>query len=91
MSKGTRLSIWIVLAVAILLAAFLAGSFFPFSSEAVMVALMATGLDPWLLMAYGTLGNERIAADGIYNLNGQRVAAPQKGLYIVNGKKYITK
>ena len=33
-----------------LLAAFLAGSFFPFSSEAVMIGLMATGLDPWLLM-----------------------------------------
>ena len=40
-----------------LLASFLAGSFFPFSSEAVMVALMATGLDPWLLMGYGTVGN----------------------------------
>ena len=43
--------------VGMLLAAFLAGSFFPFSSEAVMVALMATGLDPWQLMAYGTVGN----------------------------------
>lgn len=43
--------------VGMLLAAFLAGSFFPFSSEAVMVALMATGLDPWQLMAYGTIGN----------------------------------
>ena len=40
-----------------LLAAFLAGSFFPFSSEAVMVAMMASGLDPWLLMIYGTIGN----------------------------------
>ena len=40
-----------------LLAAFLAGSFFPFSSEAVMVALMATGLDTWQLMVYGTVGN----------------------------------
>ena len=40
-----------------LLAAFLAGSFFPFSSEAVMVALMATGLDSWQLMVYGTVGN----------------------------------
>ena len=39
------------------LAAFLAGSFFPFSSEAVMVGLMAAGLDPWALMAYGTTGN----------------------------------
>ena len=27
----------------------------------------------------------------IYNLNGQRVAAPQKGLYIVNGKKAVIK
>ena len=40
-----------------LLAALLAGSFFPFSSEAVMIALMATGLDPWQLMIYGTIGN----------------------------------
>jgi len=40
-----------------LLAAFLAGSFFPFSSEAVMVGLMATGLDHWQLMIYGTIGN----------------------------------
>jgi len=40
-----------------LLAAFLAGSFFPFSSELVMTGLMATGLDPWQLMAYGTVGN----------------------------------
>lgn len=27
----------------------------------------------------------------VYNLSGQRVAAPQKGLYIVNGKKVIVK
>ena len=40
-----------------LLAAFLAGSFFPFSSELVMAGLMATGLDPWQLMIYGTIGN----------------------------------
>ena len=39
------------------LAAFLAGSVFPFSSEAVIIALMATGLDPWMLMIYGTAGN----------------------------------
>ncbi|MBQ8487319.1 MAG: hypothetical protein IJ533_06695, partial [Prevotella sp.] len=33
-----------------------------------------------------------VKADGeVYNLNGQRVAAPQKGLYIVNGKKVIIK
>ena len=40
-----------------LLAAFLAGSFFPFSSEMVMAGLMATGLDPWQLALYGTIGN----------------------------------
>ena len=40
-----------------LAAAFLAGSFFPFSSEAVMLALLATGLDTWQLVVYGTVGN----------------------------------
>ena len=40
-----------------LVAAFLAGSFFPFSSEAVMLALLAAGLDPVPLVAYGTVGN----------------------------------
>ena len=39
------------------MAAFLAGSFFPFSSEAVMLALLAAGLDPAPLVAYGTVGN----------------------------------
>lgn len=37
--------------------AFLAGSFFPFSSEAVMLALLATGLDGWKLIVYGSIGN----------------------------------
>ena len=40
-----------------LVAAFLAGSFLPFSSEAVMVALQAAGLDAWGLIIYGTIGN----------------------------------
>lgn len=35
--------------------------------------------------------DERIVKSEVYNLNGQRVAAPQKGLYIVNGKKVIVK
>ena len=34
---------------------------------------------------------EGIKANEYYNLNGQRVTAPQKGLYIVNGKKVILK
>lgn len=29
--------------------------------------------------------------EGIFNLSGQRVAQPQKGLYIVNGKKVVMK
>ena len=40
-----------------LIAAFLAGSFFPFSSEAVMVALLAAGLNPVGLLVYGSAGN----------------------------------
>ena len=40
-----------------LIAAFLAGSFFPFSSEAVMLGFMAAGLDDWPLIIYGTIGN----------------------------------
>lgn len=31
------------------------------------------------------------SSDEIYNLQGQRLTAPQKGLYIVNGKKYMVK
>ncbi len=40
-----------------LVAAFLAASILPFSSEAVMVGLQAAGLDPVLLIVYGTIGN----------------------------------
>lgn len=39
------------------IAAFLAGSFLPFSSEAVMLALMAMGVSPWGLIIWGTAGN----------------------------------
>ena len=38
-------------------AAFLAGSFFPFSSEVVMVGLLAAGTDPSDLLLWGTAGN----------------------------------
>lgn len=47
-----------------LLAAFLAGSFFPFSSEAVMVGLAAAGLEPWPLAVYATIGN---VLGGLFN------------------------
>ena len=47
-----------------LITAFVAGSFFPFSSEAVMTGLLAAGLNPWLLIVYGTIGN---VAGGMFN------------------------
>lgn len=40
-----------------LIAAFLAGSLFPFSSEAVMLGLYAAGLKGDVLIFYGTVGN----------------------------------
>lgn len=40
-----------------LLSAFLAGSFLPFSSEAVMLGLLAAGCDAWELIIFGTIGN----------------------------------
>ena len=40
-----------------LIAAFLAGTFIPFSSEVVMLGLLAAGLQPWALIIYGTAGN----------------------------------
>ena len=43
--------------VGMLVASFIAGSFFPFSSEAIMVGLQAAGLDPVMLIIYGTIGN----------------------------------
>lgn len=39
------------------IAAFIAGSVFPWSSEAIMVALQAAGLEPVGLVLYGTIGN----------------------------------
>ena len=35
--------------------------------------------------------SEKFATAPVYNLNGQRVSQPTKGLYIVNGKKVIIK
>ena len=32
-----------------------------------------------------------VKAQGYYNLNGQRVSQPTKGLYIVNGRKVVVK
>lgn len=40
-----------------LVSAFLAGSILPFSSEAIMLGLLAAGLEPLPLAVYGTIGN----------------------------------
>ena len=37
------------------------------------------------------IDNSRMTMDNVYNIQGQRVNQPQKGLYIVNGKKVIIK
>ena len=37
------------------------------------------------------VGQATVANDRCYNLSGQRVSTPQKGLYIKDGKKYIIK
>ena len=39
------------------IAAFIAGSFLPWSSEAIMLAMLAAGLDPLGLFLYATAGN----------------------------------
>ena len=39
------------------IAAFLAGSVFPFSSEAIMVSLQLAGLEPWPLFLSATIGH----------------------------------
>ena len=47
-----------------LAAAFLAGSFFPFSSEAVMTGLKLVGLNVWILFITATVGN---TLGGLFN------------------------
>jgi hypothetical protein len=38
-----------------------------------------------------TIDNSQFTIDNVYNVAGQRVAQPTKGLYIVNGKKVVIK
>ncbi|MBP5339230.1 MAG: leucine-rich repeat domain-containing protein [Prevotella sp.] len=42
-----------------------------------------------VVTSVNTIDNSQLTIDHYYNLNGQRIVAPQKGLYIVNGKKVI--
>lgn len=67
--------------------------------EANRAYLTATGASaPMLSINFGggTTGISQIESgelriENVYNLNGQRVAQPNKGLYIVNGKKVVIK
>ena len=34
---------------------------------------------------------EKVAAEGIFTISGQQVTNPQRGLYIINGKKVVIK
>lgn len=51
-------------------AAFLAGSFFPFSSEAVMTGLQIAGLSAWRLMIVASIGN---TLGGLFNYSVGRL------------------
>lgn len=51
-------------------AAFLAGSFFPFSSEAVMTGLQIAGLSAWRLMMVASIGN---TLGGMFNYSVGRL------------------
>ena len=58
-----------------LTSALLAGSILPFSSEAVMLGLMAAGLNPWQLALYGTIGN---VAGSMFNYGIGRLGKPER-------------
>ena len=57
------------------IAAFLAGSILPFSSETVMIALVAVGINPWLLLLYASVGN---SIGGITCYYIGRITTPDK-------------
>ena len=56
------------------LSAFLAGSILPFSSEVVMVALLAVGVNPWVLFVDASAGNT-IGGVSCYCVG--RIASPE--------------
>ena len=57
------------------IAAFLAGSILPFSSETVMIALLAVGVNPWTLLFYASTGN---SLGGITCYYIGRLTTPEK-------------
>ena len=54
-------------------------------------ARLAIGTDDGTTGIDSRLNGQQPTADGIYNLGGQRVTQPGKGLYIIGGKKVIVK
>ena len=67
-----------------------------FTNKAVIELIGSTARQSFdVVFADETTGINTVAveksAEGIFNMNGQRVVAPAKGLYIVNGKKVILK
>lgn len=66
------------------------------AGKAYLPATSVAGAREMLLDFGGTTGIHQIESakqrvEGYYNLAGQRVAQPRKGLYIVNGKKVVIK
>jgi hypothetical protein len=65
------------------------------TNKAILELPITTARELKVVFADEANGIDAVTADssveGIFNLNGQRVTAPAKGLYIVNGKKVILK
>ena len=62
------------------------------STEAPVGARVAASFDIYdETTGINAINNEMSTINGAFNMQGQRVATPQKGLYIVNGKKVIIK
>jgi pectate lyase len=57
-------------------------------SIVMLIKLVPTGSSSGISQVRGTMEEGR---GNVFNLNGERVAHPGKGLYIVNGKKYLVK
>ena len=73
------------------IAAFLAGSVFPFSSEAVMASLQLAGLEPWPLFLCATVGNVACAMFNYWIRTVGRMEWIEKYLHIPAEKVNRTK
>ena len=53
--------------------------------------LMGMRFEDGVQTAIGQMPQQEQAAEAVYDLTGRRVQSPQRGLYIVNGKKKLVK